>query len=243
MEQAYTATFCAAFFSILFVLAILVRQTTSGGLVRPNSALPPVLQFINTKKTNAVPWTTRNGAKVLRELKCISGSCLGHAYSIELPKLQNPERLQSQTWDTISNAWTLDSELFETGYPLQYPFATVVQVPRDTPDHVRYLLPELRPANEQELNVTGAYASAFALFNTCKHQLYFYRDSDSYWTLEPGSAYLLWPLYDSSGSSGQSGQSGQSGPPKEFWNAFALDKNSSEAQAAYFAEVLMFSRV
>ena len=228
MDQVYTAVFCSAFFSILFVLALLVRQTTEGALVVPNSALPQSLQFIGNSK-QGVPWTSRTGSKITRTLKCRGTLCSQQTFLITLPVLDNPEQ-SNQVWDPISNAWTLTQEMFLTGYPLEYPFATVVNVPRDTPDHVKFILPALRAANEDELNVTGPYANAFVLNNTSTHDLYFYRDSTSYWILKPSSQTLLWPSSPVSSST-------------ETWLAYSLSKNTTDEQAAYFAEALMYSRV
>jgi len=228
MDQLNTAAFCAAFFSIMFVLALLVRENSRDSLVVPNSARPKALDFINFQSTQAVPWTTFNGSKVDREQKCKKPLCESAAYIIQLPILENPER-PTGTWDPISNAWTLSAKYFETGLPQSYPFATVVRIPQNTPEHVRFILPDqLRPSTENELNITGNYENAFVLINLGQFEIYFYRNAQSYWTLSPGSKTLMWPTFTSKSSS---------------WSASSIDKTFNDAQAAYHAELLMISRL
>lgn len=223
MEQLYTATFCSAFFSVLFVLAILIRQQNVDVLVKPNSALPKSLQFFSV--STLAPWLA-NGTKVQRDkIKCKNALCTSVAYIIQLPVLENPERPNG--WDSVSNAWSLTERDFVTGDPLRYPFATVVKVPKNTPDHVRFVLPQLRPANENELNVTGPYENSFVLFNTSKNDLLFFRSQRSYWTLKPDSKTLLWPANTS---------------PSDLWNAYTLNADITEESAANYAELVMYSR-
>lgn len=227
MDQLNTAAFCAGFFSVMFVLALLVRENYRDSLVRPNSLVPSALDFINFQSKQGVPWTTFNGSKVDREQKCKKPLCESVAYVIELPTLENPERPSG--WDPISNAWTLTAAYFETGLPLSYPFATVVKIPKNTPDHVRFILPDqLRPSESSELNITGDYENAFVIDNLASHEIYFYRNSQSYWILSPGSKTLIWPAGPSQSSS---------------WLASSIDKTFTDAQSAYHAELLMISRL
>lgn len=224
MEQLYTATFCASFFSIMFVLALLVRQQTLDIIIKPNSVLPAGLQFFTSSPM--APWRTSSGGKVVRDkITCKTALCLSKAFVIQLPMLENPERPNG--WDTVSNAWTLTDREFMTKDPQKYPFATVVLVPKNTPDHVRFILPQLRPANQDELNVTGEYENAFVVFNQSKNEMLFFRTSKTYWSLKPNSRTLVWPANVS---------------PSNSWNAYTLKNETTEEEAANYAEILMYDR-
>lgn len=227
MEQLYTAAFCAAFFSTLFVLALLVRESSTSSLQKPMTSLPNALQFFNDKSNPSVPWTTSNGSKVDREQKCKKMLCQSVSYVIQLPEIVNPENPTS--WDPTNNAWTLSTKFFETGLPLTYPFATVVRIPRNTPDHVKYILPDnLRPSNSSEINITGEYENSFVIDNLSSNDIYFYRSASTYWILSPRSKTLVWPA--------QNYQSDQ-------WLATSLSLTLSDAQSAYLAELNMVSRI
>lgn len=197
-----SASFAALFFSALLCLSLAStgrRQPLNYS--EPNSPLPSQIKALMpaTGKpfVGPVPWSVSR-----KTLTCVLSSCTsGSAYVASLPVLQYGE---TATWNDDLNTWHLSTqEHFRTGWPVQYPAATVLVVPANTPKHVKFLVDQrfsdnafigLRPlilANNalldmgpnwnselaleaaQGRNLTGNFAHSFVLHNTSKHEVYF----------------------------------------------------------------------
>ena len=246
-----TVSFCASFFSILYILYLLYWSKVNT-IFAPNSSLPasvanlfgPSLGLRSIEFVNPLaPWTSTEGQKVVRQqLKCKSAMCANseasnRAYVNVLPVLQDPENMNGQ-WSEYSNAWNLKtSEHFLTQHNSTYPLATVIIIPESTPDNVKFLIDDsLVPSETLDnlLNVTGQFANAFIISNNSNHTLYFTRSQETsgsentYWSLNALSKTLVWPAEAYSESN-------------KLWLAHTLLTN--ELEGAYAAEILMFNRL
>lgn len=244
MESFDTVTFCASFFSILYILFLLYASKQEN-IFEPNSPLPASvknlfgsslkeesLEFVNP----LAPWTTAEGLKVIRQqIKCKRPLCSGkNGYTNQLPVLEDPENLNGQ-WSSYANAWNLTStEHFLTLNPSTYPLATVLIVPETTPSSVQFLIDsDIVPAFNGLLNVTGPFAQAFVICNNSNHTMYYTRSieasnsENTYWSLVAQSKTLVWPAETYT-------------VDQKFWLASTLALN--ELEGAYACETLMFNR-
>lgn len=138
----------AAAFSALFVLGLVIGGRRAALDVEdPNVELPAVVTaLVPVPGAKAVPgpipWS-RDGGPITREslvCRADSGStCVGRAYVVRLPVLEDPDA--PGAWSTYVNAWWLSTQRdLRTGWPLEYPVATVLIVPRDAPETARFIM-------------------------------------------------------------------------------------------------------
>ena len=224
----------------------------------PSSALPDVIQetLNETFVSNGVPWSTIVGV-VRSRLVCRSGAnCVpgSAAYAIVLPKVYRPGA-SPDAWDRTLTTWQLSTQsMMRTGYPLNYPVATMVVVPPDTPSNVikivdTAIVPMITASgstlnmgpnwqstvNGLGLDITGNSAHAFVVKNNAGHEVYFAKvpeaeitDDTEYWSIPVGSKVLLWQdvPYWPEGTG-------------RTWKAFLLPSLTDD-QAAYIAEAMMY---
>lgn len=147
-----------------------------------------------------------SGGSASGSLGATSGSVFG-TYAQNLPVIRSPVRPSVPEWDPYQTAFQLSTtQQFTTGYPVQYPAATVIAVPRETPKHVKFILDAATAASAGEsdgikaliqenneplnmefdqrlgvglrgLNVTGNFGHSFVLINNADHDMFFVRDS------------------------------------------------------------------
>ena len=234
--------------------------------VEPNSVLPTMISGLlptagSKPFIGPVPWNTQR-----RLLTCQLPNCsTGSAYVVDLPVLSDPE---ASGWSKTINGWQLSTqEKFRTGWPLQYPCATVLNVPTNAPSNAMFLVdphltdngfmglkPMITSTNglldmgpnwnsglvieqPEGRNVTGNYAHSFVLHNMSDHEVYFTKQQ-----LEgPGAVTQWWSC-----KPGTWTLFWPSRPYFSFtlgpipWNAYTLPSNTSNDFAAYVAETIMY---
>ena len=210
----------------MFVLGIAVSiGRKPQNILKPDSVLPlAVRSLVPSAVAKAyvgpVPWLS--AAFERTSLKCRrQGLCGTRAYSITLPRLAEPGRPDG--WSPTNNTWHLSTlDQFATEWPVEYPVATIVRVPKDAPESAKFLTdaeagPEnregLRPTINQDdsllnfehsgptrgRNITGDYPHSFVLVNDADHVVYFAstsvgpRTRPEWYAIEPGQWVLCWP--------------------------------------------------
>jgi hypothetical protein len=250
----------------------LVRDTILDAEKGYISALPPWASI--QKGERLARGSMKGECASLLGRKCMKWSPSGSTeaqpvgtYAIELPTITSVAKPDSSGWDAYQTAFSLSTQKqFTTGYPTQYPAATVIAVPNDTPKHVKFIMDaagadsdgikalvlengqplnmsvdQRLGLNNVGLNVSGNYAHAFVLVNQSDHDMFFVRSSI--------------PLSDTGATAASYWRVPKDawvlvwpsvtywpnvGSPR-LWNAFRLGPLVQEpSKAAYIAEVTMF---
>lgn len=188
------------------------------------------------------------------------------AYALELPVLGNPSRPEEPGWYAYQTTYRLSTTRhFTTGWPTQYPAATVIGVPRDTPAHVKYLMDAEGPEGDglralmlqngqplnmnvdqrlglgsHGLNVTGDFAHAFVFVNQSDHDMFFLRDSVPLDGALAGSVYYRlkpesWTLFWPAVRYWTN-----AGSSRRWWASSLEPALHDTYKASYIAEVMMF---
>ena len=261
--------FTLSFFSAMITTGLAVGAPRKIKYVeKPSSPLPDEIKKliiepakivigtskITTKQTvGPIPWQS---TKSRTTFKCRTVDCSQSKkiYDIELPRLLDPNAPSGAPWSTLINAWHLGHALFSTSYDSDYPWATVLEIPANTPQNVKFLIDQgynnggLRPsinANDSlffpnGINITGDYPNSFVIINNASHELYFSKlalDNDEdeplqYWSIRPNSKLLMWPANTYWQSINNN--------IKRYWNASVLPNDISVDFAAFLAETIMF---
>lgn len=222
----------------------------------PNVELPTEIKnliSVGKQTIGPIAWPS---SKTRDAYKCREVACANtkRIFNIELPRLLEPNAPVGSPWSTLMNAWHLNSALFATGYISDYPWATILEVPKDTPSNVKFLLdigpngirPSINANNSlfdgpNGLNVTGDYAHSFVIINNALHDVYFNTVGHNerpegpiqYWTIRPNQRVLMWPA-------NTYWHSINTGGPRH-WNASLLASDLSIDFMAYLTESLMYN--
>lgn len=265
---------------------LLARPDRQKSWTWPNSTVPVALNGLfpaGKRSTNGsmkaieafgappqVPWANDSGLYVQRhaikcrgpEYNCAAQGTKGQAYVVTLPRITSG----SSVWTTQPAAWYLSTiEHFQTGWHQEYPVATVLQVPSDTPSTVEYILESwdaptggIRPminaddtpfapseSSPTARNVTGDWAHSFVIVNNANHTIYVGSTTVSsagssepltYYALAPGAKALFWPRDRFWASAGQSGV-----PVATHWMAAQLPDEAPIELCAATAEYMMYN--
>jgi hypothetical protein len=177
-------------------------------------------------------------------------------YILRLPIVSD----DTKTWSAVKTTWFITTQMLATNWPT-YPLATVLEIPIDTPSHVKFIIDgsqdsdeiglnfglqslqillndlNLQSSNKNDyftkdtLNVTGKYPPTFVIKNLSDHDVFFTKNS-----LDK----TYWTL--------QSQTTTLLYPPNEYsqinkeWNASPLPEFQNDFYA-FSAESLMFKRL
>lgn len=208
-------------------LAVALRSGTLKDIFEPSSdvaVLPPLVRdtILDAEKglfNEFPPWAARQKQRLARSAmdcaklrgahKCLEWPFNGStdpapvgSYALELGPTQSPASPDLAVWDPYQTAIPLSTtKQFTTGYPEQYPAATVIAVPKDTPGHVKFIVDAAAASNDgikalilednvplnmnvdqrilpyTGLNVSGNFAHSFVLINQSDHDMFFFKDS------------------------------------------------------------------
>jgi hypothetical protein len=270
-DPLVSACFAAVFFSALLCLALATTGRRKASNNFPTtSQLPSMIAGLVPNLTTLkpfigpVPWNTQR-----KSLSCVLPTCSsGSAYVASLPVLSYGT---ANAWSKDLNTWHLSTqEHFRTGWPNDYTVATVLVVPANTPDHVKFLVDErfsdnafvgLKPlitaTNElldmgpnwnnglvlsppQGRNLTGNYAHSFVLHNTALHEVYFAKMQMTAASAQARADW--WACPPGSWTLFWPSDVYFSGILKtNSWLAHQLPANTTNDFAAYVAETMMYS--
>lgn len=263
--------FGLTFFSTMVITGLAVGSSRKKKFIfEPNVKLPESIQalIVNGPKQTVgpVPWPC---SKSRTNFKCktIECSTTKKIYDIKLYKLvdvadDGPDgpsgsaTESSAPWSKYINAWYLGYSLMSTGFISDYPVATVIEIPSDTPTNVKFVLDGgllqdgLRPSIDSNgtlfdgpngLNVTGDWPNSFVIVNNAGHTVYFGKQAldlqpngpIEYWAIGPNQQVLMWPQNKYWYSINNA--------ITRYWNASLLPADSSVDFCAYLAENIMYN--